>query len=92
MVKLKCFGGHVVAFDLSIPTRAWIGPNCSVRARPASDRVLTEPGPSPTALQIFFSEPEPSPTEAISQLFILMPHLRTFFMNSLALLNSGINR
>src|SRR4029434_9818040 len=29
------------------------------RARPASDRVVTEPGPSPTAIQIFISEPEP---------------------------------
>src|SRR4029434_3946032 len=41
--------------------------------------------------RIFLSEPGPSPTESMSQLFILMPHLRTFIMNSLPLLNSSIN-
>ena len=68
--------------------RGWIGPNFSVRARPASDRVVPEPDSHSNIL----SEPDPSPTESMSQLFILMTHLRTFFMNSLPLLNSGINR
>src|SRR4029434_9530746 len=57
------------------PTRARQSSN---RARPESDSHSN-----------ISSEPEPSPTESISQLFILMPHLGTFFMNSLALLNSG---
>src|SRR4029434_7766450 len=48
--------------------------------------------PEPNSHSNILSEPDPSPTESMSQLFILMTHLRTFFMNSLPLLNSGINR
>src|SRR4029434_5291059 len=44
------------------------------------------------SLSNILSEPDPSPMESMSQLFILMPHLRTFFMNNLPLLNSSINR
>src|SRR4029434_3303239 len=37
--------------------RGWIGMNFSVRARPASDRVVPEPGPRPTAIKIFCTNP-----------------------------------
>src|SRR4029434_729177 len=57
------------------------------RVRESSARARPEPDSHSNIL----SEPDSSPTEPMSQLFILMTHLRTFFMNSLPLLNSGID-
>ena len=58
-----------------IETRVWAGTNFSLRVRPTSDRVVPEPDSNYNIL----SEPDLSPTESMSQLFILMTHVRTFF-------------
>src|SRR4029434_991121 len=49
------------------------------RVRESSARARPEPDSHSNIL----SEPDSSPTEPMSQLFILMTHLCTFFMNSL---------
>ena len=69
-----------------IETRVWAGTNFSLRVRPTSDIV-----PEPDSNYNILSEPDLRPTESMSQLFILMTHLRKFFMKSLPLLNLGID-